>query len=167
MNNYEIRKVKKDDDKKLAFIQVESWKKAYSSIVPQEHLRKFLDNDYVSSIYRRLLDNHKGNGYIMKVDGQYHCIAYWDKARDSITDDTAEIICIHSLPNNWRRGYGSIMMQKLLHDMKEQGYSKVVLWVFRDNERACSFYEACGFRKTGESKESMGAIEISYIRDLQ
>lgn len=166
MANYEIRRARKGDSKTLAFIQVESWKEAYSDIIPKEHLKKFLDVDYVTSIYEKLLINNKGNGYIMNVDGNSHCIAYWDKARNSSVADTAEIICIHSLPSNWRKGYGKIMMEKLLSDIKLQGYSKTTLWVFKENKQACLFYEACGFKKTGESKESLGVIEISYIKEF-
>ena len=166
MNNYKIRSVVSGDDKELAYIQVESWKEAYKDIVPQEYLQNFLDIEYVSSIYKRLLDSNKGNGYVMEVEGRSHCIAYWDRARESDSHEMAEIICIHSLPSNWRRGYGKKMMDKLLSEIKKQGYSKVILWVFQDNVRACSFYEACGFRRTGESKESMKTIEISYIREV-
>ncbi len=166
MSNCDIRRVKKGDSAILAYIQVASWKQAYSHIIPQEYLEKFLDIDYVTSIYERLLSNNTGNGYIMYIEGHSHCIAYWDKARNFDLNDMAEIICIHSLPNNWRKGYGTIMMDKMLYDIKLQGYTKVILWVFKDNEPARSFYEACGFKETGECKESLGAIEISYIKEL-
>lgn len=166
MSNCEIRRVKKGDSTVLANIQVASWQQAHSQIIPQEYLDKFLDVDYVTVIYERLLLNNKGNGYIMDVEGCSHCIAFWDKARNCDLSNVAEIICIHSLPNNWRKGYGKMMMDKMLYDIKLQGYTKVILWVFEKNERARSFYEACGFKETGESKESLGAIEISYIKEL-
>lgn len=70
--------------------------------LPQEYLEKFLDIDYVTAIYERLLLNNKGNGYVMDIEGHSHCIAFWDKARNFDLNDMAEIICIHSLPNNWR-----------------------------------------------------------------
>lgn len=102
----------------------------------------------------------------MDVEGHCHGIASWDKARNYDLNETAEIICIHSLSNNWRKGYGRIMMDKMLYDIKLQGYTKVILWVFKDNKRAHSFYEACGFKETGECKESLVAVEVSYIREL-
>ncbi|WP_419496194.1 GNAT family N-acetyltransferase [Faecousia sp.] len=43
----------------------------------------------------------------------------------------AELICIHSLPENWHKGYGRQMMNRVLKDIKENGYSEVFLWVFR------------------------------------
>ena len=43
---------------------------------PQEYLEKFLDIDYVTAIYERLLLNNKGNGYVMDIEGHSHCIAF-------------------------------------------------------------------------------------------
>lgn len=166
MSNYEIRKVKKGDSTTLADIQVRSWREAFSHIIPPEFIEKFLDIDYVSGIYERLLKENKGNGYIMEVEGHSHCIAYWDKARNFDTNDMAELICIHSLPDNWRKGYGKIMMERVLCDISLQGYTKVVLWVFKENERARLFYEACGFEETDECKESLGATEMLYMKRL-
>ena len=94
------------------------------------------------------LDENKGNGYLLSVDGNPHCIAYWDAARDVEFTGKAELICIHSLPDNWHKGYGSQMMDRVLKDIKEAGCSEVVLWVFRDNLRARAFYEANGFTLT-------------------
>ena len=31
----------------------------------------------------------------------------------------AELICIHSLQDNWRKGYGSKMMEQILRDMEK------------------------------------------------
>ena len=99
-----------------------------------------------------LLQEHRGNGYILSVDNKPHCIAWWDSTREQDMPGYAEIICIHSLPGNWHRGYGSQMMDRLLADIACAGYSDVMLWVFADNERARRFYEAKGFRETGKTQ---------------
>ena len=80
--------------------------------------------------------------------------------------DYAELICIHSLQNKWRNGYGTKMMYKVLEDMKKAGYSKVMLWVFTENDRARSFYEACGFVTYGKVKPCFETQEICYERNL-
>ena len=164
--NYKIRKVKMGDESRLACIQVESWRAAYTDILSSDNLKKYLDVEYVTAIYKRLLENNKGNGYIMQVDEDDHCIAFWDRARN--TDDTgvAEIICIHSLQNRWGQGYGSKMMKEILEDIEAQGYSQVILWVFEKNMRARLFYEANGFHKTDKSQPALGATEICYIKSL-
>ncbi|MBQ1531913.1 MAG: GNAT family N-acetyltransferase [Solobacterium sp.] len=161
-----IRKVRRGDENTLAYIQTESWKAAFAGILDEETLVKYTDLNRAVAMYRRLLDNNTGNGYILSVDGKAHCIAYWDAARDAQYGGKAELICIHSLPDNWHKGYGSQMMDQVLSDIREAGYSEAVLWVFRDNIRARAFYEAEGFTMTGISKPAFDTEEVLYSKGL-
>ena len=161
-----IRKVQHGDARDFAYIQTESWKAAFASILEAETLTKCTNIERVTAMYQRLLDENKGNGYLLMVDGKPHCIAYWDAARDSEFVGKAELICIHSLPDNWRKGYGSQMMDRVLMDIKKSGYSEVVLWVFQDNLRARAFYETKGFVLTGISKPAFDTEEVLYSKGL-
>ena len=161
-----IRKVKQGDASDLAYIQTESWKAAFASILEAETLTKCTNIERATAMYQRLLDENKGNGYLLTVNGKPHCIAYWDAARDAAFAGKAELICIHSLPGNWRKGFGSQMMNQVLMDIKQAGFSEVVLWVFRDNQRARAFYEAKGFRLTDISKPAFDTEEILYSKEL-
>lgn len=164
--NYTIRRVQKGDRQTLAYIQTESWKAAFCDILAEDVLEKHTDLGHTEEMYGKLLAEGKGNGYILEVEGKPHCIAYWDRARDGDLADAAEIICIHSLQENWRKGFGSIMMDRLLEDIAAAGYSKVVLWVFEENRRARGFYEAKGFAVTEKRKPALGTVEICYEKKL-
>lgn len=161
-----IRKVKQGDADTLAYIQTESWKAAFKGIVDDKMLEKCTNIDKARIMYQRLLDENEGNGYLLSVDGKPHCIAYWDKARDLELASKAELICIHSLPNNWHKGFGSKMMDMVLEDIKSSGYSEVVLWVFRDNLRARAFYEKNGFVLSGVTKPAFDTEEVLYSKFL-
>lgn len=161
-----IRKVKQGDADTLAYIQTESWKAAFKGIIDDEILDKCTNIDKARAMYQRLLDENKGNGYLLTVDDKPHCIAYWDKARDLELAGKAELICIHSLPNNWHKGFGSKMMDLVLSDIKSSGYSEVVLWVFRDNLRARAFYEAKGFVLNDVAKAAFDSEEVLYSKML-
>ena len=78
----DIRKVKQGDADTLAYIQTESWKAAFKGIIDAEMLEKCTNIDKARLMYQRLLDENKGNGYLLTVDNKPHCIAYWDEARD-------------------------------------------------------------------------------------
>ncbi len=162
----EIRRAKLGDEKRLAYVQTESWKEAFREIIPAELLSKCTEPARAEGMYRRLLAEKRGNGYILELDGQPHCIAWWDAARDADMDGFAELICIHSLKENWRRGYGKQMMRRVLDDVKSAGYARILLWVFDSNLRAIRFYEACGFSASGRKKPALGAVEEMYIRDV-
>lgn len=162
-----IRRVRQGDANTLAYIQTESWKAAFAGILDAETLAKCTNIDRATAMYQRLLDENKGNGYLLSVDGNPHCIAYWDASRDAEFSGKAELICIHSLPDNWHKGFGSQMMDRVLKDIKEAGYFEVVLWVFRDNLRARIFYEAIGFTPTGISKPAFDTEEVLYSKEIK
>ena len=161
-----IRKVKKGDENILACIQTESWKEAFKEIAPAELLLKCTEKERAAAMYKRLLEEHKGNGYILELDGEPHCIAWWDESREKNMPEYAELICIHSLKDNWHKGYGSMMMDRVLGDVKAAGYSKIMLWVFDNNMRAIKFYEAYGFNASGQKKPALGAVEEMYVREI-
>lgn len=163
---YSIQKVRAGDEQILAYIQTESWKSAFINILDKEVLERCTDLERVTSMYRRLLTQDAGNGYILKVENKPHCIAWWDKSRQKDMPGYAELICIHSLPDNRRKGYGSRMMDRVLSDMAQAGYSKVMLWVFRENRSARKFYEANGFFTEGRQKPDIVPVEICYERDI-
>lgn len=72
---YSIRKVAKGDEAELAFIQTESWKAAFGHILPDELLVRLTNMERATEMYKRLLQEEKGNGYLLSVDGKPHCIA--------------------------------------------------------------------------------------------
>lgn len=161
-----IRRARPGDESILAYIQTESWKAAFAGILSAETLAKYTDAHRVADMYRRLLKEDRGKGYILLAANSPHCIAFWDAARDASLAGAAELICIHSLPDNWRKGYGGAMMDRILQDMREAGYSTAVLWVFKDNLRARAFYEAKGFALTDAAKPAFGSEEVLYSMAL-
>lgn len=163
---YSIERPKTGDAAALAYIQTESWKAAFREILSPEILAQCTNLDKATQMYERLLIQNKGNGYLLKVDGNPHCIAWWDSTRESSMPGYAELICIHSLPNQWREGYGSKMMEMVLNDIASAGYKRVMLWVFEQNQRARRFYEAHGFTTKGQAKPGVSPTEICYEREL-
>ena len=133
------RRVCPGAEERLAYVQTESWKAAFREIVPAEILAKCTELEPARAMYRHLLNERFGNGYLLELDSKAHCIAWWSEARDEDMAGCAELICIHSLPQNWRKGHGIAMMERLLADVKEAGYETLVLWVFEKNTRAIRF----------------------------
>jgi GNAT superfamily N-acetyltransferase len=161
-----IRKVQPGDEADLAYIQTESWKAAFAEILDTDTLKRCTVVEKATNMYKRLIDEGKGNGYLLFADGRPQCIAWWDAARDAEFKGKAELICIHSLKDKWRTGCGSRMMERVLEDMKAAGYAEAVLWVFKENSRARAFYENFGFSATDHQKNGLGAVEICYSRKL-
>lgn len=113
-----IRRAESGDEACLAYVQTESWKAAFAGIVPAELLAQCTSIERAEKMYARLLAEQQGNGYILELDGKPRCVAWWDAAREEDMPGAAELRCIHSLPENWRRGCGSRMMERVFADVK-------------------------------------------------
>lgn len=161
-----IRAVAPGDENDLARIQTESWRAAFAEILDAETLSRCTDLGRATEMYRRLLEEKRGNGYLLTLDGAPHAIAWWDAARDEEMAGKAELICIHSLPDHWRMGCGTKMMQRVLSDAAARGWNEIMLWVFEKNFRARAFYEKLGFYADGHTKDRLGAAELCYVKRL-
>lgn len=164
--NIEIRKAEIGDEKILAYIQTQAWKSAFADIISAEDMEKYTDAAKAEEMYIRVLNSDYAEIYILEIDEKPHCVASWSKARNAQFSDCAEIICIHSLCDNWGKGYGSMMMNHILNEIKNSGFKSVILWVFEKNTRACRFYERHGFELTGNTQLSYGAVEVMYRKNF-
>lgn len=166
MSSVNIRKAVLGDEKITAYIQAESWKSGFGNIISAEEMEKHTNIARIEQMHANVLTNHIAEGLILSVDDKPHSIAFWSKSREEGDDSRAELICIHSLQDNWGKGYGSKMMEEVLKDIKNAGYPAVILWVFEDNIRARRLYEKWGFVLTEEKKDSCGAMELMYLKRL-
>lgn len=57
-------------------------------------------------------------------------------------------------------------MERILEDVKEAGYSQIMLWVFEKNIRAIRFYEVNGFVAGGRKQTALEAVEEMYIKEI-
>lgn len=166
MNTVEIRGAKPGDERILAHIQTESWRSAFAEILSPEELERSTDAEKAEEMYRNVLDRHFVHLLIEFVGKEPHCIAGWSANRSDMGAHVAELICIHSLPDRRHKGYGSVMMGRVLDEMKKAGYSEVILWVFEKNLNARRFYEKHGFAESNQKNQSHGAVELLYARRL-
>lgn len=161
-----IRKARNGDEKTLAYIQTESWKAAFADIISDDDLKKYTDITKAESMYENVLKSRYAEISILEIDGKPHCIAAWSKARNPEFADSTELICIHSLCDNWSKGYGTMMMNHILDEIKNSGYNSVLLWAFEKNTRARSFYEKHGFVLTDNMQNTYEAVEVMYRKNL-
>lgn len=166
MDNVFIRKAIPGDEQVLAYIQTESWKAAFAGILSPEELERCTNLEKAEQMYHSVLRREGCTMAIEFVDDHPHCIAAWGANRCDLDDTVGELICIHSLQNNWAKGYGSEMMEYVLAQLQQANYESVILWVFEDNKRARKFYEKHGFELTGRTKAYNGITEVMYRKKL-
>lgn len=153
----EIRYVLPSDNlREISNVYERSWKYAYKNIIPQSYLDSIPVGCWADNINR----NDRKN--IVMVDNDIIIgTSAFGKSRWENFNNYGEIISIYLLPEYTRKGYGKDLLDWSVKELKESGFSEVLLWVLEDNRRAREFYEKYGFTFSGECREdNIGGKEL-------
>lgn len=72
-------------------------------------------------------------------------------------DDTVQIRQVVVHEDNRRTGCGTKLMAEAEGHLARLGFARFVLYA---REESASFYERCGYQRTGESKELLGLLHV-------
>ena len=149
-----VRNARFEDMKRLGHIMSVSFKTAFRDFVSQQTLDACAQEDNCIA----LLEGIHRAGKVRFLIGEDSGMLAWQD-----TEDGAEIIAIHSLPQSWGTGLGQAMLEEALNQI---GNQPVFLWAFKENKRARRFYEKHGFRWDGSERVSKfdGALEVRYVK---
>lgn len=165
---FKVRKAVKSDSLDLANIIVESWKSAYSEIIPKDEIAKFLDKERRQRQFERFIEDEEI--ILIGSVNEIACgLVFANKDNDQGLEDCGSIYSIYLLEEYWGKGLSEKLMDSALNILKDQGCKKVSLWVYEDNTRARKFYEKCGFIYDGNKKYSHFSnkpIELRYIKQI-
>lgn len=149
-----VRNAEFDDMKQLGYIMAVSFRTAFSDFVTQQTMDACAQEDSCIA----LLEGIFRDGKVHFLIGEDSGMLAWQN-----TEDAAEIIAIHSLPESWGTGLGHAMLTEALNQI---GDRPVFLWAFKENKRARRFYEKHGFQWDGTERVSEfdGALEVRYVK---
>lgn len=149
-----VRNAELDDMKQLGHIMSVSFRTAFDKFVTQQTMDACAQEENCIA----LLEGIFREGKVHFLIGENSGMLAWRN-----TEDAAEIIAIHTLPESWGSGLGAAMLTEA---MDQIGNQPVFLWAFEENVRARRFYEKHGFRWDGTQRVSEfdGAIEVRYVK---
>jgi GNAT superfamily N-acetyltransferase len=159
-----IRYANPDDANVLAFIHVNSWKEAYKGIVPDGFLSR-MSVESRQSYFSKALAEGSEKDALAFVDDKPAGIITVGKCRDEDNDNTfGEIWGIYLLPEFWRKGIGTIMLNWGIDELISWGYTRITLWVLEKNLAARNFYEKNGFTRDGREKSITLGVDVIECR---
>ncbi len=149
-----VRNAKYEDMELTASIMVTSFRTAFTEFVSPETMDTCTNPDNCRAMLEHIYQEGKMR-FLIGDDQGFLC---WQE-----TEDGAEIMALHSLPESWGSGLGHAMLTEAL---KQIGDRPVFLWVFKENTRARRFYKKHGFHWDGSERVSEfdGALEVRYVR---
>ncbi|QMT60994.1 GNAT family N-acetyltransferase [Legionella sp. PC997] len=146
-----IRTATLDDAEAIAQIHICSWQKMYRDFIPEIILQNLSLKERTQQWHDLIEQEVKV--LVMEVHNQIVGFASICPFRDFSADDTmGEISAIYLNPEYWRRGLGTQLCLAAISELANQGYKKILLWVFEDNIQARKFYDALGFEATTSTK---------------
>lgn len=162
----EIRYINSLDDRNLiSKIYEDSWRFSYKGIIPQDFLDKIPKGNW-----NKNFDISDWKTVVFILDGNYIGTSSFSKSRLEKYNESAEVISIYFLPKYIGLGYGKRLLDFVVKELKEMGYTEVFLWVLEDNYRARNFYEKYGFKLDSDFVEAKIAgkklKEVRYVLKL-
>jgi GNAT superfamily N-acetyltransferase len=148
-----IRDAEPGDAHAIAVVHVRTWQDAYRGIVPDDYLDA-LDVDERERRWREGISAPEGPIRVAEVEGDVVGWACYGPTRDTDTDRrrTGELYGIYVLYGHWGTGVGPALMDDALAWLRDR-YPVSTLWTLEDNARARRFYERCGWRFDGATKD--------------
>lgn len=146
-----IRTATLDDAEAIAQIHICSWQKMYRDFIPEIILQNLSLKERTQQ-WRDLI-GQEAKVLIIEINNQIVGFASICPFRDFSADSSmGEISAIYLHPDYWRKGLGTQLCLAAISELANQGYKKILLWVFEDNTQARKFYDALGFEATSSTK---------------
>ncbi|MBP3704989.1 MAG: GNAT family N-acetyltransferase [Clostridia bacterium] len=156
----QIRPATVEDAAAIGYVHYKSWQETYAGLVDPEFL--------ASQTLERSVKNMEwawkdicAAVYNGKIVGFCGCSA----ARDEDVGPTVgEVQGIYLLQEAQGIGLGRMLMEDALQRLRAAGYSEVILWVLKGNEKAIRFYEKAGFQPDGAEKTAVLGTPVTELR---
>jgi ribosomal protein S18 acetylase RimI-like enzyme len=162
----EVRDAVIDDADALATAHIDGWRVGYRGVVPDE----FLDAEEFASSRRDRwrawtwqAAMPESRMFVVTIHGRV--VGFGQIGPEHIGamptfgspietgGERGEVYGFYVHPAAWGSGAAAALMSRCEEFLRDEGFPSAILWVLRDNPRACAFYEKAGWHFTGE--ESM------------
>jgi ribosomal protein S18 acetylase RimI-like enzyme len=160
------------DAPKVAEVQIVSWQKAYSSILPEAYLTS-MDAKKRSFTWKQGLELNPDVVRLVLVKNNLVvglACGLENRFPELLNEVESELWAIYLDPDVWFRGLGSRLIVAFKDEMKKLGFKKMSVWVLKDNVLAQNFYLKHNGKKSDVEKSvnygGKSLKEISFIFDL-
>jgi len=161
-----VRLARAGDADAIGRIQVETWRAAYTGLMPDEAVAGF-DVASRQQQWRELLGGMPRPGgatFVVEDGGEVVGFASVGASRDEEAEQEAELYAIYLHPSCWDRGIGRALLQRAEESMRSSGFRRAVLWVLDGNERAIRFYETAGWEADGRKDDEFQGASVTELR---
>ncbi len=164
-----VRPATPDDADAIGRVQVESWRAAYTGLLPDGTVAAF-DVEARQELWREGLARSPRPGsatFVASVDGE--TVGFATVGASHSEKGIGEVYAVYVQPSAWGHGVGRALIDRSELSLRGSGFPSALLWVLAGNERAERFYRAAGWIRDGEKEDVFqGAtvVETRYRKQL-
>lgn len=154
-----IRKLEEKDIDKVCKIINDNWKSVYAGYINNELLK---DEECIRRAERLKKDylSHRLSDYVYEKDGQVVGTLSIGDTADKDKEGSFELWKIYISKSSQSKGIGSKLIEFTEAKAKDRGYKEIVIWAFKGNTYALSFYEKHGYKV--DKEEYLGKPYEAY-----
>ena len=162
-----IREANPADAGPIARVHIDTWRTAYSGIVPAEYLAGLSHGDRESRWDEILTtDRPATSNFVAETEeGEVVGFAGGGPEREACRTYRGELYAIYLLDKYQRRGVGRGLVSAVAQRLLIDGIDSMLVWVLKDNHPACRFYESVGGENVDQKTIAIGGtdlVEVSY-----
>lgn len=144
-----------------------TWRSAYRGILPDAFLAEEYTPEKRTAALREFWKARTNESfYLVYIDGAPGGMLAFCPTENPFVGD---VKALYLLPEFQGQGFGRILMDRALAELKSLGCREAVLWVLEENQRARVFYEHCGFlADEGRQELTLGkpVLVVRYRRQI-
>jgi ribosomal protein S18 acetylase RimI-like enzyme len=162
-----IRLAKPEDAPGIGKVQVDSWRSSYKGLVADDFLAA-LSYQRRTQVWSQNLSNPQNTGFLYVAEtrpGDMVGFVAAGPEREGDPTYRGELYAIYLLQQAQGQGLGRKLVDIVMRELCERGFSAMLLWVLKDNRPARKFYEALGGEYLREKPIEIGSqvlIEVAY-----
>ena len=156
-----IRKAKVDDALIISQINVDTWKKTYEGILPNELLiNRKVDEKRINNWKRNVIN---ADYTVLVYEDEKVCGYLWaGKKRDEI-DVPYEIYAIYVSPEYQRAGIGQALINEYKKQINNQSF---YLYMLKGNASASAFYKKMGGKENIQYNRKLSVGDYSIEEEI-
>ena len=153
-----VRRAEAKDAQGIAKVHEESWKHAYSGLIPYNALDAMIARRDFSWWTRAIKNSTR---ILVLEDGEFIVgYATLGANRVSALEQDGEIYEIYLLPEYQGVGLGKNLFLAARQEIANSGLKGCLVWVLQDNIPAIKFYQNAGGRDTAEGTETFDGRKL-------
>jgi ribosomal protein S18 acetylase RimI-like enzyme len=159
-----VRLAGADDADAIGRVQVESWRAAYTGLMPQEVVEQF-DVASRQAQWREWLGappRPRSATFVVEDAGEVVGFAGVGPCREEADDGELYTIYLH--PSRWGGGIGRALLRRAEEALRASGFPSAILYVLEGNERAERFYRAAGWEQDGSKVDEFHGATVTELR---